>query len=87
MTTTPAELTALAQERDLRFYDAMDVYSTFKTAGEVTRLAQREPLLDHEGAAVLEAAMVAYAIPAMDPQERAHLRYCLKLCPRKGVRA
>lgn len=75
---------ALIAERDLRFYNDMNVYRVLanRTAGEVIRDAAAEPFLDHEGAAVLANAMRTYAVPAMNDGELGKLIHCLRFCPR-----
>lgn len=78
----------LLHTRDMRFYNSMDVYNGKPTnAGEMMRLASREPFLDHDGAAVLVAATEEYAFPNFTAQEFHHFIHCAKRCPKLRVAA
>jgi hypothetical protein len=77
----------LIAERDLRFYDEEDLYrGAVQTAGESVRRAQREPLLDAQGAEAFAAAL-QLALPAMTCHDLVHLIYCLRRCPKAPVAA
>lgn len=83
-----AEALQLLDERDMRFYDDNDVCKVRSnmTAGERIRLANREPLLGEESAAVFADATRVHAIPAMSIRDLNHFIHCAKFCPIKRVR-
>lgn len=86
--STDAELRTLAlellDERDMRFFNGEDALITRSnmTAGEQIRFANREPLLDAEGAKVFADATRTYAIPAMDRQELFYFIKAARFCPK-----
>lgn len=78
---------ALLDERDMRYFDATQItlVRSNMTAGERIRFANREPLLDDQGAAALADATRTYAIPAWDERDLQHFIHCARFCPRKGA--